>query len=223
MDNKTIRFEMRIDPALIVQIDGWAKKREIPRSEAVRALISRGLGMDISKGEKLILSTLSNIANELKLENTKREIDLIVKALFHGKSWAIDWEHEWVNTDDGPYKYVEETINILSMWDYLSHIYKKLPKKDREMVDGACSFMKWGKFPGFDGNNEPHFGIARFLIEDMKRFTNFDPQKINSHFPVVDNYLSMYSEFDKQHYKNRKPIGVSELITITKKFEISNN
>ena len=215
--NRTIRFEMRLERDLMLQIDKWSKEEHMSRSEAVRTLISRGLGIGISKGEKLILASLNNIVGELNLKNSKTELDFVVKSMSRGHSWAIDWDHEWLNHEDTSYERVKETVDILSMWDYLAYVYKNLSKEDQGAVDKVNRF-KWNKFPGFDGNNEEHYGIARFLIEEMQRFTNFDPKNINSHTPMVHRYLEMYSEFNKLRYKEHKEIGVKELTAITEKF-----
>lgn len=219
MNNETTRFEMRIDSDMSEQIEIFAKKKEVTRSEAVRILILRGLG-DISKGEKLILATLNNIANEMKLKSSLQEINLIVSAISSGKTWAIDWEHEWLEQDEVSYKFVKETVDILSMWNYLTYEYQKLTTADRSKFDSSNTSVEWATFPGFDGNNDPHYGITRFLIESLKRFTNFDAQKINSHyFGLVPKYLRMVDKFNKIK-KGRKSIGVNELIEIAKEFEI---
>jgi uncharacterized protein YfbU (UPF0304 family) len=47
------------------------------------------------------------------------------------------------------------------------------------------------QFPGFDGSNESeHFGIARFIIEDLKLFSCFHERrhKLNSHFQILEGY-----------------------------------
>ena len=219
MNNDTTRFEMRIDSDMSEQIDMFAKKKEVTRSEAVRILILRGLG-DISKGEKLILATLNDFANEMNLKNSQPDINLIVSAISSGKTWAIDWEHEWLEQDEASYKFVKETVDILSMWNYLEYEYTKLTKTDRTKFDSLNTNVKWATFPGFDGNNDPHYGIALFLIESLKRFTNFDAKKMNSHYSgLIPRYLRMIDKFNKIQ-KERKSIGLNELIEIAKEFEI---
>jgi hypothetical protein len=218
-ENKSIRFEMRLDPSLVSEIDKWSEGMQMSRSEAARSLISRGLGMEISKGEKLILSSLGGIAQELKLKNSTTDLGLITNALSRGHTWAIDWEYDWLGCDETRYQFVKETVDILSMWNDLAHVYKNLSKEDKQKVNTASKFVKWDKFPGFDGNYEPHYGIALFLIEKMKRFTNFDPQNINSHCPMVSRYLEAYSEFHKLRYQEHKDIGIKELLAITARYD----
>jgi uncharacterized protein YfbU (UPF0304 family) len=53
------------------------------------------------------------------------------------------------------------------------------------------------KFIGFDGNNESELmGIARFLIDDMERFTSFKGRELNSHMPTRSMYRRMLSVFE---------------------------
>ena len=52
------------------------------------------------------------------------------------------------------------------------------------------------KFPGFDANNEAeHLGIARFLIDDLERFSRFAGRELNSHAQSIDGYRRMLQVF----------------------------
>jgi uncharacterized protein YfbU (UPF0304 family) len=59
---------------------------------------------------------------------------------------------------------VTETVDILEMWRLLEESYANLPEIDRQKVQKETHRSSEIKFPGFDANNEPHYGITRYLI-----------------------------------------------------------
>jgi hypothetical protein len=69
----------------------------------------------------------------------------------------------------------------------------------------------------FDGNHEKHYGIARYLVDVMKRFTYFAGRDLNSHHESVPGYLRMYSVFEPIRAKlSDRSLNVDELIEILK-------
>jgi len=93
---------------------------------------------------------------------------------------------------------VRETSDYLDMWRFVESGYRKLSKKDKEqLAKDVDTLGKNVKFPGFDGNNEPHFHIAHYMIDDMRhRFESFKGRELNSHHPSIDGYRRMYEVFE---------------------------
>ena len=75
--------------------------------------------------------------------------------------------------------------------------YGRLSAKDKERVEKEAEpFGKNPRFNGFDGNNETeHMGVARFLIEDLERFSSFKKRDLNSHMPTLVGYRRMLRIF----------------------------
>ena len=73
-----------------------------------------------------------------------------------------------------------------------------MSKKDKDRVAAeADPFGTRVVFPGFDGNDEGEYlGIARFLINEMERFSEFTGRDLNSHRPLVDAYRRMIKVFE---------------------------
>lgn len=84
------------------------------------------------------------------------------------------------------------------MWNFIESGYGKLSKKDKERVETEAEpFGKSITFRGFDGNNESeHMGIARFLIDDLERFSTLKGRDLNSHMPSTETYRRMLGVFE---------------------------
>lgn len=80
-------------------------------------------------------------------------------------------------------------LDVLSMYWVLTKYQRQHPE-DKEITDHP-----WGKFHGFDGNDEtesPLMGFAQFLIEKQGRFVDVDLTKgLNSHMPTAGQYVKM--------------------------------
>jgi uncharacterized protein len=203
---KTERFELRIDPGLLDDVDAWrGRQADVPsRAEAMRRLIEAGLGtpkereIAFSDGEKLITLMLCEIYKHMKL---KSEIDPnFVEATIHrGHLWALGWEYSGIFHGDEPDNATRtEVIQILEMWCFIERGYGKLSKKDKVRIETeADPFGKHVSFGGFDGNYEAgHLGIASFLINNLNRFSEFKGRDLNSHCPSLDAYRRMLKVFE---------------------------
>lgn len=75
--------------------------------------------------------------------------------------------------------------------------FTSLEEKAKQRIKKeAQPFGKDPKFRGFDGNNETeHYGVAGFLINDMKRFERFKGRDLNSHMPSIESYRRMLAVF----------------------------
>lgn len=203
------RFEMRIDSELLERLDQWRQgEDDMPsRAEAVRRLIEVGLSQEHSKrvpqlsdGERLISMMLGDLIKGLGVE-TETNVDLVQQVIYGGHYWALDWEMPGIfHGHSDKESCVSFVVDVLDMWQFIEEAVEELDTKDLARLDKeAAPFGKHVVFPGFDGNNEGEYlSIARFLINDMNRFSRFgkDHRDINSHCPVVASYASMLEVFE---------------------------
>lgn len=202
------RFEMRIDSELLERLDNWrATEDDTPsRAEAVRRLLEAGLAHDnkgrpphLSDGEKLIALMLGDL---IKATNAKTEVnvDLVQSVVYGGHYWALGWEMPGIfhGHADQPSR-VRFVVDVLDMWTFLGEGLDSLSDKDKAWLEQeAHPFGQPDRFPGFDGNNESEYlGIARFLIQDLHRFSRFRDDKfgLNSHAPKLGTYYAMLRAF----------------------------
>ncbi len=206
MQSKTERFEMQLDQGILDTVDEWrADQDDQPsRAEAVRRLIETGLavagrrGVAVSDGEKLILTMLCDLYKHHKI-NANIDPDFVQSVLYGGHYWGLRWQYSGLfhGHRDRDEK-VAEVTNFLDAWFFIETGYAKLSTKDKERVKvEAEPFGEHVAFRGFDGNNESDYlSIARFMIDDLKRFTHFAGRDLNSHMPVVESYRRMYRVFE---------------------------
>ena len=87
-------------------------------------------------------------------------------------------------------KAVEETKDILDLWKVVECAYRDLSPDGKESL--VNMFRPGGiSFQGFDANNEPHYFIAKFLIEEMGLWQFFAGRELNSHSPSIDAHRRM--------------------------------
>lgn len=153
--------------------------------------------MQLSDGEKLILLMLSEIYDAQGIEG---EIDpnFIREAIFGNDLWAIPWKYSGIPFEDteSPPE-VKQTVDIMFMWDVVETAYEHLSEEEKEWLLAEIDSTELPRFAGFDANHDRHYGIARFLIEHLDRFTTFQKRALNSHSTVVPRYLRMESVFSK--------------------------
>ena len=222
---QTERFEMRLDHGTLDQLDQWrASQPDQPsRAEAVRRFVHGGLAASgdeevrFSPGEKLILIMLCDLARARAVEG---DIDptFVSEAISGGHYWALDCHYPGIfgaRADDP--EVVREVVDVLEMWIRLENGYGKLGEGDKgQVASEAEPFGSNVKFGGFDANVEPrHYSIARFLIERLKRFREFEQRELNSHFPVVDGYRRMLRVYQpiRQGLVDRD-LSISEIVTV---------
>ncbi len=97
MQQKTERFEMRLDPGTLEKVDDWrSRQADLPsRAEAVRRLMETALSaaesrpLRFSDGEKLITLMLCELYKHLKIDG---EIDpaFVEAAFYHGHFWSLE-------------------------------------------------------------------------------------------------------------------------------------
>lgn len=203
------RFEMRIDSELLDRLDNWRNTEDDApsRAEAVRRLLEAGLAHDkqgrapaLSDGEKLIAIMLSDLIKKLGVE-VEIDVNLVQKVIYGGHYWALGWEMPGLfHGHADKQARVRLVVDVLDMWQFLEEAFETLKDDEKAwLAKEADPFGAHITFPGFDGNNEGEYlGIARFLIEDMKRFSRFRDghRDLNSHHPTIDTYGRMVRAFE---------------------------
>lgn len=206
MQQKTERFEMRLDPGTLEKVDDWrSRQADLPsRAEAVRRLMETGLAAAESKplrfsdGEKLITLMLCEMYKHMKIDGGI-DPSFIEDAFHGGHYWGLEWEYTGIfHGHEDSKKTVSEVADVLDMWWFIEQSYAKLSKRDVARVEKEAElFGKHVVFRGFDGNYEgEHLGVARFLIEKLDRFANFKGRDLNSHAPSIDRYRRMVRVFE---------------------------
>jgi len=174
--------------------------------------------MNLSNGEKLILAMLCEIYQHIGIEN---EIDpkFVQSAICSGNTWGLEWKYPGIfhDSETSP-EIVTEVVNYLDMWTFIEISYERLTQEEKNRVEiEAEPFGKHVKFPGFDGNNESEYlGVARFLIDDLERFTDFKGRDLNSHCPLVEAYRRMYSLFHQMQASLHNGMDVVQIVELLK-------
>jgi uncharacterized protein len=227
----TERFEMRLGQSVLDEVDSWrARQGDLPsRSEAVRRLVEQGLAADaprdkrrdikLGDGEKLILMMLCELFGKLKI-NGDLDPAFIEEVIIGGHFWALDWKYTGIfhGHEDSTDK-LRETVDVLDMWSFLEYGYEKLSKKDKDRVaKEAEPFGKDVKLHGFDGNNESEYmGIARFMIEQLDRFSKFKGRDLNAHMPTLEAHRRMLAVFQPLRNKMAgRDLNADEIIETLK-------
>ena len=196
---KTERFEMRLDQRILDMVDEWRGRHGnfLSRAEAIRQLIEIGVStaveepLKFSAGEKMIMSILCDVHKHLKIKDGI-DPDFVESTLYGGHSWGLKWKYSGIfHGHEDSEKIVSEVGNILTMWSLIESVYAKLSPKDKAKIEKeAAPFGKDVYFWGFDGNNESeHLGVARFMINDLERFSEFKERDLNSHMPVENSLV----------------------------------
>ncbi len=153
--------------------------------------------MKLSDGEKLTLLMLADMYKHLKIKNPEFDPKFITTTITDDYLWGFNWQYTGIpfEKEETP-REVIETADILDMWSFLERSYDDLRPAEKAKVKKATGLTDV-KFPGFDGNNESHYGIALYFVKDLKRFEHFRDHDLNSHFPSsVDGYRNMYRVFE---------------------------
>lgn len=152
--------------------------------------------MKLSPGEKLIAYMLADIMDHLKVQG---EIDpaFVRDAIAGDDGWALKWKYSGLFHEEGPSdEIVSETGKIMTMCRVLEDSISKLSDEDRASIPE----MDQTVFVGFDGNEEPHYGVATMLVEKLDRFAEWKDRGLNSHHNTLDRYRAMYAA-----YRHMKP------------------
>ena len=206
MSPKLERFELRLDQEQLARIDEWTAEQHDrpPRAEAVRRLLDLGLAagskraVRFSDGEKMLMLMMGDLYKHLGIKGAESNPDFLAKVIYGGHYWAPKWDMQGVFHDhvDDPDD-LKHVVDTLDTWSFIEEACARFTPE--QLVQVATEVGSRGtdiEFPGFDGNNESNqFSIARFLIEDMGRFSRFKGRDLNSHCPTQGRYARMNGLF----------------------------
>lgn len=149
--------------------------------------------MKLTDGEKLIAVMLADIMSHLGVQGELNP-ELVKTALFGDDAWALKWKYHGLFHDEGPSDaIVAETAAIMSMCRVLEASIAALNQEDRD----AIPLHRQKVFVGFDGNAEPHYGVAVMLINNLDWFDEWADRDLNSHHTTLNRYRSMKAVYDE--------------------------
>ncbi len=221
MQTRTERFEMRLDQGILDRIDAWraAQGSAISRAEAVRTLIDLGLDRgppSLTDGDRLVLMMLRDVMKHFKVRGEMNP-DFVAEAIWGGHLWGLEWEYQGLfHGHKDRRSTVGVVVDILEMWTLVENAFGRLSQQDKLHVEKEAT--EHVGFIGFDGNYETEYlSVARFLIEQLNRFTNFKGRELNSHRPVLDRYHRMLRQFEPLRKSlTGRDLTADELIKILK-------
>jgi uncharacterized protein YfbU (UPF0304 family) len=174
--------------------------------------------VELTDGEKLIILMLADMYKAQKIKGDF-DPDFISSTIHNDQLWGFNWQYSGIPF--GPYETpqaVRDTGDFLDMWSIIEESYANLSAADKKKLEkDAEPFGKHVKFRGFDANNEPHFGIALYLINDLERFTHFKGRELSAHMPSIDAYRRMYEVFEPMRAGlHSRSLNLAELAAILK-------
>lgn len=153
--------------------------------------------MRLSDGEKLILIMLADIYEKLEISG---EVDpsFVRTAIFNNYLFGLEWQYGSLFGGEQPADViVKETVAVLDMWSSLEVAYEGFDEAEKARIGAEVPYFGGNvSFRGFDGNNEEHFGVADFLVRDMKRWKKLEGRDLNSHSESIDGYRMMLRVFE---------------------------
>ena len=154
--------------------------------------------MKFTDGEKLIALMLCEVLKELRSDDIV-DPDFIEDAILKDYTWSISFRYNGIpfENDELP-DIVKEVMDILDMWSLIERSYERLDDEDKSILLEEVGLSETQlSFKGFDGNNEPQFGIANFLIHKLSLFSDFSNRDINAHLPTIDMHRRMLVVFNR--------------------------
>jgi uncharacterized protein YfbU (UPF0304 family) len=175
--------------------------------------------MKLSAGEKLILLMLCEISERIDGERGF-DTNFIKETIYSDQLWAFDWGFTGIpyERDELPAD-VRETIDILEMFSVVMHQFdQRYSPSDQQEVKAALGtkarLLK--QFPGFDGDHDAHYRIARHLVERLQRFTHVRGATRNSRrsssLPNYRGMLKIYLPLREE--LRQRTISKAELIEL---------
>lgn len=163
--------------------------------------------------EKLILLLLCDIHKHLEIEG---EVDpnLIISALGRHE-WALESEY-YLTEEPVDRAVVTETAKILTMWRVIESSYDKQSATEKKRIRDAA-YPASVEFEGFDGNHDPHYGVASFYVDKLKQFEERKGRAMNSHTSTsLPSYRRMLKRFEQIEPKARDGLSADDIVSILK-------
>ena len=226
MEQKSERFEMRLEPQMLQKLDSWRTKHGSgsTRSEAARRLMEMGLQqsegktMQISDGEKAIIGLIRDLYHGLGVKDGNMDPEFIIEALCDGQDWSIAWKYHGLYGYRQPPEVVNEVSDIMAMWDSLERSYQHLSDVEKQDVSEQARIGSEGiSFPGFGENFEiEHLSIAKMLVRNLDHYQSLNGKDLNSHIPCLDGYRRMLMVYEplKPSLSTGRNLSMVEIIAI---------
>jgi uncharacterized protein YfbU (UPF0304 family) len=194
--------EFSLDEDRLALIDKWRASRQLTRAQAVARLIDAGLqdpgDAQLSKGDKLILSTLCAISRKVGAEGMI-DPDFLEAAIQGGHDWAIEWQHpSLLHGHTNSSVLADFVVLVLSMWKRIEESFDHLPDHGKEEVRRKAGLSDAPRFPGWSSYDEANCkSTARFMTDRMELFPMFEGRSaVDSGSPVVKHYKAMLKCLD---------------------------
>lgn len=149
--------------------------------------------MELTDGERLLAVMLAEVMEALKVQG---ELDpaLIKSLVINNEGWALRRKYPGIfESEADADEVVKETTDILWMFGIIESSIGRLEGEQAAEAAG----WHYNQWRGFDGNNDPHYGVARTMIEDLGEFDQSRKGvNLNSHTQTtLPRYRSMYQKF----------------------------
>lgn len=163
--------------------------------------------MKLSDGEKLIAFMLADM---MKAQGIRSELDpdFIMSAIAGDDLWAIRWKYDSLFHEEGPSdEIVKETADIMTMCRVVETSIDQLEDDARASLHESEQRV----FIGFDANEEPHYGVATMLVEELNRFSEWRDRPLNSHSTTLARYRRQKNVFDRLDWSHDGLLSLAEV------------
>lgn len=118
--------------------------------------------------------------------------NFISHCLSRKHEWALNWKYDWLDKEDHELDAsVEEVCDIFD-------VYRNIQRSGDEI--GLPKSKT--RFPGFDANNDSHYGIATTMVEWLESYEDLEGATSNSHSRAsIDRYrrqVVLYKEMMRE-------------------------
>ena len=157
------------------------------------------MDLNLTNVERLILGNQYRILAKLN-EGTHDEeyFQKKVEILDRGYAWYYG---DLLVSEPLPIEVSVETMDILDMFRQIDAYVSQLKDNERETLN-----VEKLTFKGFDANNDPHYGFAKFIIEKDDRYGERKGMYLNSHtnstLPRYRRMLEVYRAIRGKDFKN---------------------
>ena len=152
---------------------------------------------------------LLQACQELISSDAKSELNpaFIIKAILSGNAWALGWKYPSygiVRDADVP-PAVIEVARIVEVWSNVQGYFNQLPLVQKAWVAEQAKLSDVVVvFPGFDRLTESqHLNIAKFMIHDLNRFSEFRYLNLDAHRPMLPEYRRMRAVYEQAFTKEQ--------------------
>jgi uncharacterized protein YfbU (UPF0304 family) len=117
---------------------------------------------------------------------------LVKELVLSNSEWALTGEYPGIFEGTARSEAeVDETADILDMWSCIERSVEDLEPKEQTDIKA----LRW-QFSGFDGNNDPHYGIAKTFIKRLGNWEEFKDRGLNSHSRAsLPRYRSLLAKY----------------------------